>query len=113
VNRGLFVVRAEVADEADRGAFDRWYEAEHLPDALRSFRAERAWRSWSRTDPAVHYAFYEFASLKAAQGVLESAAILSLIAEFDRVWGSRVARTREVLELVQAIENRERDRGGR
>ena len=49
----LFVVRATVADAAKRAAFDAWYRDEHLPDAAKSFRAEKAWRCWSDTDPAV------------------------------------------------------------
>ena len=103
MSNGLLVVRAEIADEADRRAFDRWYETAHLPEARTVFRAGRAWRCWSRTDPAIHYAFYEFASVDAAQAVLESGTIRSLVAEFDRVWGSRVTRTREVLEMVQQM----------
>ena len=31
------VVRAVVADPADRADFDHWYRTEHLPDALRAF----------------------------------------------------------------------------
>jgi hypothetical protein len=102
MSKGLLVVRANVA-EADRSAFDQWYETEHLGAALTGFRAERAWRCWSRTEPTIHCAFYEFASLDAAQAVLDSSATRSLIAEFDRVWGFRVTRTREILELVQVI----------
>jgi hypothetical protein len=40
----FFVVSATVADPAKRAAFDAWYSREHLPDALKSFGAERAWR---------------------------------------------------------------------
>ena len=50
------VVRAVVA-EADRRDFDAWYRNEHLPDALKAFNAQSAWRAWSRTDPSVHYAY--------------------------------------------------------
>ena len=50
------IVRAEVA-EADREAFDHWYETEHLPDALRDFKALSAKRGWSASDPAIHLAF--------------------------------------------------------
>ena len=45
------VVTAEVADPADRPQFDRWYNEEHLRDALATFRADRAWRSWSPRTP--------------------------------------------------------------
>ena len=39
-------VRAEVP-EADRVQFDHWYETDHLPWALRVFKARRAWRMTS------------------------------------------------------------------
>ena len=35
------VVRAVVADPTDRAAFDHWYRTEHLPDALKAFKAQR------------------------------------------------------------------------
>ena len=57
------IVRAEVA-EADREAFDRWYEAEHLPDAKAAFQCLSARRGWSDGTPGVHFAIYEFASLE-------------------------------------------------
>jgi hypothetical protein len=100
MGKGVFMVRAQVADAADRPAFDRWYETEHLPDALRAFAAERAWRCWSRTDPSLHFAFYLFASPDAVQAALDSEAMRSLIADFNRAW-PRVTRSREVLEMVQ------------
>ncbi len=97
------VVRAVVADPGDRAAFDRWYETEHLPDAVAAFHARRAWRCWNRTDPAVHLAFYEFATLADAEALAGSAPLQALVAEFDRVWAGRVSRTREILELVGEI----------
>ena len=100
VAKAYFMVRAVVADAADRPGFDRWYEAEHLPDAVARLGAERGWRCWSRTDPAVHYAFYEFADADRVRSVLDSPALRSLVAEFDRVLGPRVTRTRDILETV-------------
>ena len=47
--KALLIVRAEVADPADRPHFDRWYNEEHLRDALATFQADRAWRSWSKS----------------------------------------------------------------
>ena len=93
------VVRA-VVPEADRRDFDAWYRNEHLPDALKAFNAQSAWRAWSRSDPSVHYAFYQFADLAAAEAVGTSPAIRALIAEFDARWGTRVTRTREVIEVA-------------
>jgi DNA-binding GntR family transcriptional regulator len=99
----LLMVRAELADAADRPAFDRWYATEHLPDALKVFQAARAWRCWSAVDSSVHYAFYQFAGLEAAQSILQSAGMRTLIAEFDRAWGARVRRTRDILDVVQSV----------
>jgi hypothetical protein len=101
--KALFMVRAQLTDPADRPAFDRWYETEHLPDALESFQAELAWRCWSDVDPAIHFAFYQFASAAAARAIAQSAGIRALTAEFDRVWGSRVIRTRDILRVTQVL----------
>jgi hypothetical protein len=101
--KACFMVRAVVADEADRAEFDRWYEKEHLPDAVKGFGATRGWRCWSRSDPAVHYAFYEFPDLASAEAILGSPAMRALVAEFDRAWGARVTRTRDIIELAGAV----------
>ena len=101
--KAYLAVRAEVP-EADRARFDHWYETDHLPWALRVFQARRAWRCWSRTDPAVHVAFYEFESAEAAEAVQTSDAIKPLVEDFDRVWQDRVKRRRAVLEIVQELE---------
>ena len=98
------VVRAVVPDTADRADFDRWYHREHLPDALRDFAAQGAWRAWSKTDPAVHCAYYRFASVAAAEAATSGEAIKALVAEFDRCWGSRVTRTREILDVTDELE---------
>ena len=94
-----FVVRA-VVSEPDRRDFDKWYRAEHLPDAAKAFAVETAWRAWSHTDPSVHYAYYRFPDVASAEAVNTSPAIRTLVAEFDARWGSRVTRTREVLEVA-------------
>jgi hypothetical protein len=93
------VVRAVVA-EADRRDFDHWYRTDHLPGAVKAFAAQRAWRGWSHSDPSVHYAFYQFANVAAAEAVSSSPAIRGLIAEFDARWGTRVTRAREIIEVV-------------
>jgi hypothetical protein len=100
--KAYLAVRAKVP-EADRAQFDHWYATDHLSWALRVFEARRAWRCWSRTDPALHIAFYEFDSVEAAQATQTSEATKALVADFDRVWGGRVPRRREVLEMVQEI----------
>jgi len=96
-------VRAEVP-EADRARFDHWYETDHLPWALRVFKARRAWRCWSKSDPAVHVAFYEFDSVEAAEAVHKTDMAAPLIADFDKNWQGRVTRRRAVLDVVQEIE---------
>jgi hypothetical protein len=97
----LFIVRAKVVDAADKPAFDRWYGEEHLPDAVKAFAAKRAWRGWSDIDPSVHYATYEFESLEQVRALPESEAMKRLVAEFDRVWGKKVVRERDRVEVVQ------------
>ncbi len=100
MSKAFFMVRAIVADPADRPAFDTWYEKEHLPDALAAFGVAHAWRCWSKTDPSLHFAFYEFPTLPAVEALPGSPALTAMIAEFDRVWGSRVTRSREILEFA-------------
>ena len=100
--KGCFMVRAQLADAADRDKFDRWYRDEHLPDAMRTFGAKAAWRGWSEIDPAIHYAVYEFDDLAKLRAIPGSPGLKALVAEFDRVWG-KVVRVRESLEVVQRI----------
>ena len=100
--KAYLVVRAVVA-ETDRRDFDHWYRTEHLPDAVKAFAALKAWRGWSRTDPSVHFAFYQFADVAAVEAINDSPAIRTLIVEFDRRWGTRVTRTREIIEVADEI----------
>jgi hypothetical protein len=102
--KALLVVRAEVPDEGDRAAFDQWYRDEHLPQAAQAFGALRAWRTWSRTDPSKHTAFYEFPSVEAVNIAIESRN-KELSAIFDAAWGSRTSRTRDIVEVVQRLPN--------
>ena len=101
------VVRAIVANPADRGSFDAWYHAEHLPDAMKAFSARAAWRGWSKTDPSVHCAYYKFESLERLDAILSGPAIKSLIEEFDRCWQDRVTRTREVMTIADEMRETE------
>ena len=98
------VVRAEVPDPDDRASFDHWYATDHLPWAIRVFGARRGWRCWSRTEPFVHYAFYEFADVAEALAATDPDKGAPLIADFDRVWGDRAPRRREIMEIVQQME---------
>jgi hypothetical protein len=49
--KAFFVVRATVTDASKRAAFDAWYSREHLPDAAKSFCAEKAWRRRPGLEP--------------------------------------------------------------
>lgn len=100
MGKALFVVRAVLQDADERDAFDQWYREEHLPDAVRAFEAQRGWRAWSRSEPSVHYAFYEFDSVERLQAATTPDVLNALIADFDRAWGERVSRTREVIEVA-------------
>jgi hypothetical protein len=95
-----FVVRATVADPAKRAAFDTWYSREHMPDAVKSFGAEKAWRFWSLTDPSLHQATYQFADKLALDRAVSGEDLKRLVADFNRDWPD-VTRTRELLVLAE------------
>ena len=99
----FFVVRATVTDPAKRQAFDAWYSREHLPDAVKSFGAVKAWRYWSLTDPSLHHAMYQFSDQAALDRAMEGPHLKRLIADFNRDWPD-VTRTREVLVLAEELD---------
>jgi hypothetical protein len=94
-----FIVRATISDPGKRAAFDAWYKNEHLPDAATSFGAQKAWRFWSETDPAVHIAQYQFAD-RAALDHGTAPHLKRLVADFDKAWPG-VPRTREIATLAE------------
>lgn len=98
----FFIVRATVADPARREAFDKWYQNEHLPDAVKSFDVKKAWRFWSLTDPSVHLAWYQFEDEAALDRAMKGEDLKRLIADFNRDW-PEVTRTRETFVLAQAF----------
>jgi hypothetical protein len=100
--KAYFMVRAEVPNESDRANFDQWYGTHHLPLAMDKFRAEKGWRFWSRSDPAVHYALYQFADVATLRKALDAPGFKELVADFDQAWPN-VPRTRDLLEAVQAV----------
>ena len=67
----IFIVRSTVADPAKRTRFDKWYQDELLPDAIKSFRVKMAWRFWSLSDPAIHQATYRFDDEAALERTIE------------------------------------------
>ena len=99
----VLIVRARLNNLADRPKFDTWYRVEHFPSGVREYKAQRGWRCWSRTNPLVHLALYEFPTVEEAERILDSAALAAQIAEFDRVWGAGVERTREIVEVVEEL----------
>jgi len=99
----VFIVRAQVVDPSVKDAFDKWYQDEHLPDAKKAFGAQRAWRGWSEVDASVHYAVYEFDDVARLRALPGSAALKELVAEFDRAWGEKVVRSRDVVQVVQRL----------
>jgi hypothetical protein len=98
----FFVVRATVSDPAKREAFGAWYSREHLPDAMKSFGAVKAWRYWSATDPSLHQAMYQFTDKAALDRAIEGPEMKRLIADFNRD-SSDVTRTRDVLVLAEEL----------
>jgi hypothetical protein len=98
-----FIVRAQVVDLSVKEAFDKWYQDEHLPEAMKAFGAKGAWRGWSDRDPSVHLAVYEFDDLAQVRAIPGSAGMKGLVAEFDRAWGEKVLRSREAVRVVQRI----------
>ncbi len=104
MSAAYLVVRAVVADMADRARFDHWYRTEHLPDAMKAFGAVSAMRGWSTRHPAEHTALYRFDTIEAASSATDGAAIKELVAEFDRVWGDRVTRSRDILAIADELQ---------
>ena len=96
------VVRATVSDASKREAFDAWYSREHLPDALKSFGAQKAWRHWSLIEPSLHLATYQFADQASMERAVDGADMKRLIADFNRDWPD-VTRTREMLVLAEEV----------
>jgi hypothetical protein len=73
---------------------------EHLPDAVKSFGVEKAWRFWSLGDPALHQATYQFSDKAALDRAMNGDDLKRLVADFDRDWPG-ITRTRELLVLAE------------
>ena len=95
----FFIVRAVVVPQL-REKFDHWYSTDHLPWAMKEFKAEKAWRLWSENDPAIHQATYQFADKAARDAAMQSPGLKALIADFDKSFPT-VTRTRELLTLAE------------
>ncbi len=98
--KAYFMVRAVVAEPL-RQKFDHWYSTDHLPRALKDFKAEKGWRFWSTADASVHYAVYQFADEARLKAAMRDEVLKPLIADFDKNWPSGVTRSRDLLNLVE------------
>jgi hypothetical protein len=102
--RAFILIRSVVPNPNDRGAFDDWYETDHFPLVFSKINVMQGWRFWSRSDPAVHYAFVEFSDMNELRRAASSEDFKFLIADYDRVWSSRgVTRTRDIIEKMQHL----------
>jgi hypothetical protein len=64
----------------------------------------RAPRFWSHSDPSIHYALGEFSDMNELRRAASSEDFKFLIADYDRVWGSRgVTRTCDIIEKMQYL----------
>ncbi len=98
----FFVVRAIVSDASRRSAFDKWYETEHLPDAVKSFDVKKAWRFWSLSDPSLHQATYQFDDEASLDHMMKGEELKRLVKDFDRDWPG-IPRSRETFVLAQKV----------
>ena len=96
----FFVVRETVSDPSKRAAFDKWYQTEHLPDGVKSFGVNKAWRFWSLTDPTLHQAIYQFDDEASLERAMKGEDLKRLVMDFNRDWPD-VQRTRETFILAQ------------
>jgi len=96
----FFIVRATVSDPSKRAAFDKWYQTEHLPDAVKSFGVNKAWRFWSLTDPTLHQAIYQFDDEASLERAMKGEDLKRLVKDFNRDWPD-VQRVRETFVLAQ------------
>lgn len=106
----MLAVRASV--DAGRGAeFNRWYDTEHLPDALRLFPGVigAARYKVGIGDGSHHYiALYAFESAEQLQAALEGPGLKTLIKKYDAAVGSFSTRGRttyaKIFELATGAE---------
>jgi hypothetical protein len=98
--KAFFMVRA-VVEKPLRQKFDQWYSTDHLPWALKDFKAEKAWRFWSAREAGVHYAVYQFADMAKLEAAMKDEVLKPLIADFDKSWPKGVTRSRDIMTLAE------------
>ena len=74
-----------------------------MPAAVAVFHPARTWRSWSTLDPAIHYAFYEFAEKGQLEAMMVTDEFKVMVADFTKKWGGRVSRERDVVVTVPTV----------
>jgi antibiotic biosynthesis monooxygenase (ABM) superfamily enzyme len=91
---GLFVVRATIAKDRE-AAFNKWYNEEHVPQVLQYNGAisGRRYRKVMGEDQYEYMAMYEFASDEVLRKFLQSDALKTLRAEYDKHFGDVSERT--------------------
>lgn len=100
----FILIRSVIPNPDDRKEFDHWYATDHLPLVLSTINVVQGWRFWSTSDPSIHYAFVEFSDRDELRRAASSEGFKALLADYDRVWGSRgVTRTRDFLDKVQHL----------
>lgn len=98
-------VRSTLIDPTVRDAFDRWYGEDHLPQAAESFKPLRCWRTWSKLNPAIHYAFYEYSDQGKIDEMMSSETFANLVEDFSQTWDGKVVRDRDVTTTVQMLDS--------
>lgn len=91
----LFTVKATITPDQEE-AFNRWYNAEHIPDLLRVKGAvgARRFKAIMGEDRYQYLAIYEFESQEAFQGFLESDNLARQRQEYEAKFGNVSERVR-------------------
>ena len=93
----FLIVRSVVADPSERTAFSQWYGEDHMAEARDRFLPTRCWRTWSTIDPSVHYANYEFASIKDLNAMMAAPEFQAMVDDYSRRWAPQVTRSRDIV----------------
>lgn len=97
----LFVVRASITSDQE-AAFNRWYNAEHCPEALQFKGAvsARRYKAIMGEDRYQYMALYEFESEETFQKFLKSDHLANLKKEYDATFGAVSERVRSAYVQV-------------
>lgn len=89
----LFVVRATIT-KAEEAAFDKWYNAEHIPQVLQYNGAvsARRYKKLFGPDKYDYMVQYEFVSQEVFEVFMKSDHLKCLKAEYDKYFGKSSER---------------------